>query len=83
MSILSPLVLSLLLACGEDEAVVEEVPQMVEEPDQPKEKTSRDVLKEFKVQLGQGKITEAKQSLTQPSIQKDKKDTGRTYMDIR
>ena len=68
MSILSPLVLSLFFACGEDEAVVEEAPQTVAEPAQPKEKTSQDVLKEFKVQLGQGKIAKAKESLTKLNV---------------
>ena len=35
MSLLSPLVLSLLLACGEEEAVVEEF-EVVVQPEQPK-----------------------------------------------
>ncbi len=63
MSIFGSLVLSLMFACGEEDAVVEEAPQVVEEAPKPTEKSTRDVLKEFKVQAGQGKIAKAQESL--------------------
>ena len=56
MSLLSPLVLSLLLACGEEEAVVEEVQEVVVQPEAPKEPSKKDLLKDFKIKLGQGDI---------------------------
>ena len=59
MSLLSPLVLSLLLACGEEQAVVEEVPEVVAQPDQPKAPSKKDILKDFKLKLGQGDIEAA------------------------
>ena len=59
MSLLSPLVLSLLLACGEEEAVVEEVPVVVAQPEQPKAPSKKDLLKDFKLKLGQGDVEAA------------------------
>jgi len=56
MSLLSPLVLSLLLACGEEEAAVEEVQEVVVQPEIPKEPSKKDILKDFKLKLGQGDI---------------------------
>ena len=47
MSLLSPLVLSLLLACGEEEAVVEEVQPVVAAPEQPKAPSKKDLLSSF------------------------------------
>ena len=52
MSLLSPLVLSLLLACGEEEQVVEEVQEVVAEPAQPKAPSKQDLLKDFKIKNG-------------------------------
>lgn len=64
MSIFGSLVLSLLLACGDDTQVVEEATQEVAATQTAPEKSKRDVLKEFKLQVGQGKIAEAQQTLS-------------------
>ncbi len=64
MSVFGSLVLSLLLACGDETEVVEEVAQDIVTPQATPEKSKRDVLKEFKLQLGQGRIADAQQTLS-------------------